>query len=298
MTNVLVLSGGISSEREVSFRSGAAVAKALQSKGYQVTMYDPQDGTDHLPAADVAFPALHGLGGEDGTIQISLEAAGIPYVGSNPASSALCFDKWAYKQKLREAGLPTAEATLVTKGSIWKSHLTSKPFVLKPVTGGSSIDTFIVRDVASADKTAIEDSLERHNEMLLEELIEGIEITVGVLGDQAQPAVEIIPPESGEFDYENKYNGKTQEICPPTHISPSAHKQAQQFAEQAHQLMHCQDLSRTDMIVGPNDHIIILETNTLPGMTDQSLFPKAAAAGGTPMAELVDKLVQAALARA
>src|SRR5690349_11418418 len=131
MTKVLVLSGGISSEREVSQRSGAAVAKALESKGYDIVHHDPKDGTDNFPKADIGFPALHGIGGEDGTIQVSLEKAGIPYVGSDPASSSLCFDKWAYKQKLREAGLPTAEGTMVTKDSIWVSELTRKPFVLK-----------------------------------------------------------------------------------------------------------------------------------------------------------------------
>jgi len=298
MTKVLVLSGGISSEREVSQRSGAAVAKALESKGYEIVHHDPKDGTDNFPKADVGFPALHGIGGEDGTIQVSLEKAGIPYVGSDPSSSSLCFDKWAYKQKLREAGLPTAEGTMVTKDSIWVSEFTRKPFVLKPANGGSSIDTFIIRDIDKVDKAKIDESFSRHEEMLLEELFEGIEITVGVLDDRPLPAVEIIPPESGEFDYENKYNGKTQEICPPTHISEKAHKDAQDLAVMCHKLMNCRDLSRTDIIVGPDDRLVILETNTLPGMTDASLYPKAAAAGGVPMPELMDHFVKSALARA
>lgn len=298
MTHILVLSGGISSEREVSFRSGKAVAKALEASGHRVTMHDPQEGTDMLPQTDVAFPVLHGLGGEDGTIQAVLDTVNIPYVGSDAAASALCFDKWAYKQKLREAGLPVANGTLLTKETLWQSPYVKKPFVLKPFDGGSSIDTFIVRDVTAIPKQRIEDSLTRHKQMLIEELIEGQEITVGVLEGTALPAVEIIPPSEGEFDYENKYNGKTQELCPPQHISPEVHKQAQELAVQAHQLTGCRDLSRTDMIATKDGRLYILETNTMPGMTDQSLYPKAAAATGISMVELVDRLVKAAQARA
>jgi D-alanine-D-alanine ligase len=298
MTRVLVLSGGISSEREVSFRSGKAVSAALESKGYEIVMHDPQTGTDNLPAADVAFPALHGLGGEDGAIQIALELAKIPYVGSDVAASKLCFDKAAYKKALQAAGLPTADSEIVTSQSIWQSPLITKPFVLKPIDGGSSIDTFIIRDTANAPKAAIEASLQRHPRMLLESLIEGLEITVGVLDTMPLPAVEIIPPSEGEFDYENKYNGKTQEICPPTHLDETTHARAQELALKAHQLTGCRDLSRTDMIVQDDGSIVILETNTLPGMTDQSLYPKAAAAAGVPMADLVDRFVQSALARA
>lgn len=298
MTQVLVLFGGTSNEREVSLRSGAAVIKALQAKGYEVIPYDPKNGTDKFPKADVAFPVLHGVGGEDGTIQASLERAGIPYVGSGPAASSLCFDKWVYKQQLQKAGLPTAEAVLVTGATIWQSARSQKPFVLKPISGGSSIDAFIVRDLAQLNKVRVMEALEHYREMLLEELVEGLEITVGVLEDQALPAVEIIPPKSGEFDYDNKYNGLTQEICPPTHISEKVQQEAQELALMCHKLTGCRDLSRTDLIVSNGNRLIILETNTLPGMTDASLYPKAATAAGVPMAELADRLVKAVLTRA
>ncbi|MEK7152915.1 MAG: ATP-grasp domain-containing protein, partial [Patescibacteria group bacterium] len=265
---------------------------------HQIVSYDPRNGIDDIPEADVAFPVLHGMGGEDGSIQVALERANIPYVGSDPAASSLCFDKWAYKQKIQKAGLPTPEAMLVTKGTVWQSHITKHPFVLKPISGGSSIDTFIIRDLANMDKSALENSLIAHTEMLLEELIEGIELTVGILGNQALPAVEITPPTNGEFDYENKYNGKTQEICPPLHVSSAVHKKAQELALEAHLLVNCRDISRTDIIATPAGRLMVLETNTMPGMTDQSLYPKAAAANGLVMADLVDRLVQAALARA
>ena len=133
--------------------------------------------------------------------------------------------------------------------------------------------------------------------MLLEELVEGIEITVGVLGDQALPVVEIVPPENGEFDYENKYNGATTELCPPQHVDEKAQTLTKELAVHAHQLCECADFSRTDMMVRSDGTIAILETNTLPGMTDESLFPKAARAVGLEMPALCDELVHLASAR-
>jgi D-alanine-D-alanine ligase len=298
MTHILVLSGGISSEREVSLRSAAAVAEALKDGGYQVTMYDTQQGINRLPASDVVFPVLHGMGGEDGTIQSALDTAGTLYIGSDAAASALCFDKWAYKQKLRKAGLPVTNGALVTAETLWQSPFLAKPFVLKPFDGGSSIDTFIVRDVQAIPEEQIKACFVRHEQMLIEELVEGLEITVGVLENTALPAVEIIPPAEGEFDYENKYNGKTQELCPPQHISNEVHQRAQGLALQIHKLTGCRDLSRTDMMVTDDNEIYVIETNTMPGMTEQSLYPKAAAAAGIPMAELVSRFVKAAQARA
>lgn len=296
--NIVVLAGGTSGEREVSLRSGAAVAKALESKGHVVTMVDPKDGLDGVGEPDVVFPALHGAGGEDGTVQIELEKRGIPCVGADSVASALCFDKWAYRAKLQEAGLPVAKGEMVNSDSFEGSPLARQPYVLKPVDGGSTIDTFIVRDPETADKQKIHDALNSHGEMLLEELIEGIEITVAVLDTTPLTPVEIIPPEGGEFDYENKYNGKTRELCPPEHLDDEAQTLAKDLALKAHKLTGCQDLSRTDIIVRKDGSQIILETNTLPGMTDQSLYPKAAAASGVPFDELIDRLVTMAKARA
>lgn len=296
--NIVVLAGGTSGEREVSLRSGAAVAKALESKGHVVTMVDPRDGLDAIGEPDVVFPALHGAGGEDGTVQIELEKRGIPCVGADSVASALCFDKWAYRAKLQEAGLPIAKGEMVDIDGFEESSLARRPYVLKPVDGGSTIDTFIVRDPEAADKQKIRDALESHGEMLLEELVEGIEITVAVLDSTPLTPVEIIPPEGGEFDYENKYNGKTRELCPPEHLDDTAQALAKDLALKAHKLTDCQDLSRTDIIVREDGSQIILETNTLPGMTDQSLYPKAAAASGIPFDELIDRLVRMAKARA
>lgn len=297
MQTVAVLSGGDSSEREVSLRSGAAVADALREGGYKVRTVDPREGLDGTDNADVIFPALHGTGGEDGTIQAMLEMRGVPYVGSGVAASALCWDKWLYRQVVTGAGLPMAKGALVTVNNIWKSPLSKQPFVLKPLQSGSTIGMYIVRDVKKIDKIKIGQSLQQLGTMLLETLIPGVELTVGVLGNRTLPVVEIIPPQNGEFDYDNKYNGKTQELCPPQHVSTAIQQQAQDLALAAHTITGCRDISRTDIMVAPNGKLYLLETNTLPGMTDQSLFPKAAAAAGIPFSDLCSQLVQMALQR-
>ncbi len=302
MTKVIVLAGGTSDEREISLKSGAAVARALKTAGYQVDTLDPADGLDNilprLQEADVVFPALHGKGGEDGTVQKLLEEHGIRYVGPDSQASELCFDKARYTELLHQNGLPAPDTELVKYQEYWRSQLRQKPFALKPNDGGSSIDTFIVRDVANADEAAIKEAFERHGILLLQELIEGDEITIAMLGDEPLPAIEIIPPEGGEFDYENKYNGQTRELCPPEHVSQDAQKQAQQLALEIHRLTGCRDMERTDIMVAPSGELYVLETNTIPGLTDESLLPKAAGKAGYDMPALCDKLVQMALNRA
>jgi D-alanine-D-alanine ligase len=296
---ILVISGGTSPEREVSLRSGKSVQLALESQGHEVMAYDPAGGSLAAAVAgiDLAFPVLHGVGGEDGTIQQELEETGMPYVGTGVAASRLCFNKAEYKDKLRSAGIPTPSSALVTEADLQQNELIRAPFVLKPFDGGSSIDTFIVRDPAEADFIKMRESFSRHGSMLLEELIEGQEITVGVLGAAGLPVIEIIPPESGEFDYENKYNGASQELCPPQHIAEDTQAKARELAATIHMLCDCADFTRTDMIVRPDGSLMVLETNTIPGLTDQSLFPKAAAAAGYTMPELCEKLVELALSR-
>jgi D-alanine-D-alanine ligase len=282
-------------------RSGAAISEALSAAGHHVTQLDTINGLEpllpQLQAADVVFPILHGCGGEDGTLQHFLEAYDIRYVGADEAASRLCFDKWRYTELLVEHHIPVPKTALVNLEEFRASELVKAAYVLKPNDGGSSIDTFIVRDVSQQADAAIEAAFGRHEKMLLQNLVEGVETTVGVLGSNALPVIEIIPPADAEFDYENKYNGATRELCPPEHVDFELQKQAQDMAVQIHQLTGCRDLSRTDIIVTQNAELYVLETNTLPGMTNQSLFPKAAAVSGTAMPELVDQLVSLALAR-
>jgi D-alanine-D-alanine ligase len=299
MTKVLLLAGGRSDEREVSLRSGLAVKNALQKQGHQVTSWDPVKPLDQLDLGnyEVVFPVLHGAGGEDGSLQAQLESTGIPFVGTGSVASALCFDKWRYKKTLLQNNFPTPKGELVDEASFWQSPLIKHPFVLKPNDGGSSIDNLLMRDASpQIDQALVASLFNKHPRLLLEELIEGDEITLAVLDDQPLPAIEIIPPPSGEFDYENKYNGKTQELCPPLNVSVDTQLKAQTMAIEIHQLVGCRHFSRTDIMVNKKGDLFVLETNTIPGMTDQSLFPKAASVGGWPMEQLVDRLIQLALA--
>jgi D-alanine-D-alanine ligase len=289
---VLVLLGGNSPEREVSLRSGKAVAEALRGNGHQVVEYDPADGYEGLNrfrgAIDCVFPILHGEGGEDGEVQEQLEKLDFKFLGADSKVSKLCFDKEEFKKLLDKLSILSPRYEIVNPDSLASSDLLKKPYVLKPIDGGSSIDTLIIRDLSQKIDMSIFD---RHPNMLLEELIEGSEITVPVLGEKALPVIEIIPPEGGEFDYENKYNGATKELCPPEHISEENQLKAQDIAEQVHNAAGVRHLSRTDIMIDNNNQHWVLELNTMPGMTSQSLYPKSAAHAGIDMRQLVEQFL-------
>lgn len=299
MASVIVLAGGNSTERDVSFRTGAAVANALKEAGHTVTMLDPAEGlSKEKLECDVVFPALHGEGGEDGSLQRQLDEFGIPYVGSEVEASELCFDKQRYKDFLGEHNISTPAGAMVSEEEFWKSPLIENGYVLKPVDGGSSIDIILHRkDSERPSGTIIKDLFNRYKKMLLEELVEGTEITVAVFDSVVMPVIEIIPPNDGWFDYENKYNGQTQELCPPINVDETTQEAAQDLALQIDKLCGCRDMSRTDMILDSAKKLWVLETNTIPGMTDQSLLPVAIRTIGISYPEMVDRLVKAALSR-
>jgi len=290
---VLVLLGGSSNEREVSLRSGKAVMEALQGAGHEVVEYDPQQGFQGLAQfvgrVDCVFPILHGKGGEDGQIQTELEKLNFKYLGADSRVSKICFNKELFKKELDKLNVLTPEREIVTKNSVVNSPLIKNPYVLKPIDGGSSVDTFVVRDLSSQsyDKRVFD----HYQLMLLEKLIEGVEITVPVLGNKALPVIEIIPPQGQEFDYENKYNGATQELCPPQHVDMAKQQEAQKITEFIHAKVGVRHLSRTDIIVDNKGKLWILEINTIPGLTSQSLMPKSAAVAGISMEQLVQKFL-------
>lgn len=298
--HILLLAGGNSNERDVSLRSGQAVAGALDSLGYTYTLADPAQPDfkleEHVYNIDVVFPALHGSGGEDGILQAELERLGIPCVGSGSQASKLCWDKMAYKEFLIDHDLPASRGKIVSQQDI-HDDLFHKPYVLKPIEGGSSLDTQIARVIDDASTQASLNLLKIYPHMLLEPLITGVEITVGILDMEPLPAIEIIPPEGLEFDYENKYNGATQELCPPRHVGENLQLRAQELALKIHQLVRCEGMSRTDMIIDTDHNLHVLETNTIPGLTEQSLLPKMAATAGYTMPQLVDKLLNLALSQ-
>lgn len=291
---ILVLGGGISPERQVSLRSAKAVADALTKAGLEAVQADPADGLDVLDDLKdtIVFPILHGKNGEDGVIQRELEARQLPYLGSDSAASIACFDKWTTRLELLAAGLPMAEAALVDEKSYPGHPLTKVHHVLKVVHGGSSIGTLIVRKDEDEDEQAVNEIFAMEDKAVLERLIEGTEITVPVLDGQSLPVIEIIPPQDEEFDYDNKYNGRTQEITPPKTVSADHQTMAQRLAEKVYQVMGARHLARVDMMIDQKGDIFVLEINTMPGMTDGSLFPKSAAAAGMDMPALVQRFAE------
>ncbi|HSX30498.1 MAG TPA: D-alanine--D-alanine ligase [Candidatus Saccharimonadales bacterium] len=297
---VLVLQGGRSNERAVSLRSAAAVTEALRVSGYEVALGDPAEADFDLEklAKDcgVVLIMIHGIDGEDGAHQRQLEILGKPFLGSGSVACDLTLNKDRYRELVTKHGVRMAAGEVVNQTQFNVSSLRQAPYVLKPLAGGSSVDTVIVHDMLREPGTRYFDDLfAKYGRMLLEELIAGQEITIGVLGDQPLPVILIKPPENGDFDYENKYNGRSQEIVNPAQIPSETLQEAQELALRTHQLTGCLHLSRTDMIVTANGGLFVLETNTLPGMTAQSLFPKMAAAVGYDMPRLVDRFVQMAL---
>jgi D-alanine-D-alanine ligase len=291
---VLVLGGGDSPEREVSLRSAKAVATAAREAGYEVTEDDPRKGFNILNGLEtdtVVLPILHGAGGEDGAVQAELEQRHLAFLGSGSESSRNCFDKWITLQKLRNSGIAAPKGAVVNEDTYKENELAAKPHVLKVLRGGSSIGTLIARDVSRVDQKAIDELFSLDNEAVLEELVEGVEITVPILDMAALPALEVRPPEGGEFDYENKYNGQSAELCPPPSLTADQHVQAQRLAEKVHAVMGCRHLSRVDAIMRPDGSFVVLEINTIPGLTDQSLFPKAVAVAGMSMPQLVKRFV-------
>jgi D-alanine-D-alanine ligase len=282
----------------VSLRSAANVVRALRGLGHRVSVADPSDPGFNLKAHarghQLVLPILHGEGGEDGQIQLQLEEHGLPYLGSASSASALAFDKLSHKQWMVSQGIPTPSWQVVTRATLPETISGRNSFVLRPIRGGSSIDTHVVHDHVSQPlpDERLDELFGRYTEMLLEELIAGHELTVAVVGDRALPVVLIIPPDGEEFDYDNKYNGRTREVPNPEHIDPAIQQAAQRLALRVHRGMGCRHLSRTDIMVDSSGGLHVLEINTLPGMTEGSLLPKAALAGGMTMSQLAARLVE------
>ena len=295
--NITVMLGGPSAEREVSQRSGAQVAAALRALGHDVQELDPQTDDWVLPrGTDVVFLALHGTYGEDGTVQLRLERLGVPYTGCDPEASRLGFDKFLTKQRLVAAGVPTARFCLLDSSSASWPAGWNPPVVLKPVCQGSSVGLQFVERFEQWGR-ALTEAMHFDHRVLLEEKILGRECTVGILADQSLPLVEV-RPKSGVYDYHNKYTaGSTEYLCPaPFGAATTARIQAAGLA--AFQAIGGRDYARVDVMVQANGDPFVLEVNSLPGMTETSLFPKAAAAAGIGYPELCQRMLDLALERA
>jgi D-alanine-D-alanine ligase len=293
---IAVLLGGPSAEREVSLRSGAAVAGALRSRGHDVAEVDPVGDWSLSEGTEVAFLALHGTYGEDGTVQAELEHRGVPYTGCGVEASRVAFDKVATKERLVQAGVPTAPHVVITDPAApWPTGW-NPPVVLKPVCQGSSVGLHFVGDPAEWP-AALQSSLAHDARVLVEERIVGREVTVGILEGRALPVVEV-RPRSGAYDYRSKYtSGATEYLCPAP-FDAAVTERLQRAAMDAFAAVGGRDYARVDIMVRDGGEPVVLEVNTLPGMTETSLLPKAAAAAGLDFAGLCERMVNLALARA
>ena len=299
---ILLIGGGWSNEREVSLSGAEIIRGTLNELGHQVTFFDPAHQFRNLPElaaeSDFAFINLHGSPGEDGLIQALLEQIGLPYQGSGPAASKLALNKAATKSLLERAGLPTPawEFLPAPPAASWRPSL-KLPLVLKPNTGGSSLNVQLIET-----RTELEQELgkasARGDELIIEQRISGPEITCGVLESEALPPILIEPADSSTFfDYYSKYTPEAAlETCPAP-ISEELTRRIQDMALHVHTLLGLHGYSRTDFILENNEHPVILEVNTLPGMTPTSLFPQEAAALGYSFQEVIHRLIQAGCTR-
>ncbi len=305
---IVVVYGGTSSEREISLRSGAAIYNALKQGGYRnVSLFDlTKESLKRLldTPMELAFLALHGKGGEDGCIQGMLELAGIPYTGSSVETSAICMNKIRTKELLSNAGLPTPKyislhASDCADREKIANMLCEKigiPMVVKSPNEGSSIGVFIVKEREKL-VYAIDEVLSKGDFLLAEEFINGKELTLPILGNEELtvfPAVEITS-ENEFYDYQAKY---TQGMCHhiiPARISPSVQKRLEKIGKEAYRMLSCSGLARIDFMLSQEQEPTIIEINTLPGMTEMSLFPDSARYAGVPFDELTHRIVQLAL---
>ena len=304
---VVVLMGGPSEEHEISLKSGHGVAHALSQQGFLIepvvipktlSLEEASRFAQRvLPTtfADVVFLALHGTFGEDGTIQQLCEQLQLPYTGSDPSASRLGMDKVASRVQFEGAGLPVPRWTVMElardEGSLPKAW--SYPVVVKPVNQGSSVGVTVVRQ-ARDFTPALAEAGRYGPQALVEEFIEGREVTVGILGDEPLPVVEIRPRQPF-FDFTAKYTPGSTDYLVPAPLEPEVAKAAQAVAHAAHQALGCRHLSRADLILNASQTPVLLEVNTIPGFTPTSLLPKAAACVGISYGALCGQLVHMAL---
>jgi D-alanine-D-alanine ligase len=302
--HVAVLMGGWSNERPVSLMSGNGVADALERVGYKVSRVDMDRNvavtlTNLKP--DVVFNALHGVPGEDGSVQGMLDLMGIKYTHSGMVTSVIAIDKELTKQRLVPAGIPMPKGTMVQSESLYAGDPLPRPYVLKPVNEGSSVGVAIVKADSNYGEPISRDATgpwQEFDELLAEPFIKGRELTVAVLGGQALCVTEL-KPKSGFYDFDAKYtDGLTDHIC-PAEIPEDIEAYMMELALKAHQLLGCKGASRTDFRWDDEygrDGVFVLETNTQPGMTPLSLVPEQAKKMGISYEQLVDMLVKEALA--
>jgi D-alanine-D-alanine ligase len=295
---IAVLMGGPSAEREVSLKSGTAVAAALATTGAIVAPINIQETKFGIPRdVDVAFVALHGTFGEDGTVQRMLEDSGIAYTGSSPEASARAFDKIVAKTEFHRADIPTPKYEVLDREhpDLHRLAALGFPLVVKPSRQGSSVGISIVQEEAHLEE-ACQIAWHYDDRLLVEQFIAGRELTVGIFDGHALPVIEI-RPKHDFFTYEAKYTKGQTDYLVPAPLEKSIEAHAKTLALRAHDCLGCRDLARVDFILAENGELFVLEVNTIPGFTETSLVPQAARAAGMEFPDLCARLVAMALAR-
>lgn len=295
-----VLMGGPSEERDISLKSGAAVLTHLSSAEYRAEPCDFKTEEElrfqlQEKRIDIAFLALHGKYGEDGSVQAFLESLKIPYTGSSPKASALAFDKWASRRYFEEIGLTTPGGIVLKEGESLPSFEFHYPIVVKPVCQGSSIGLSIV-DSKEQLPGALREAFRHDRRILIEPYIQGSELTVGILGEEALPVIQILPA-GRYYDYASKYISDKTQFLIPAPIEDSLTHAVQEASLKVHEALGCEGFSRVDLLLNKKNEPVILEVNTIPGLTSRSLLPRASEAVGISFLELCEKMILMALAR-
>jgi D-alanine-D-alanine ligase len=296
---IAVLMGGPGSERDVSLATGHGVSKALRSLGADVVEVDVHDENFALPKdVDLAFITIHGTFGEDGQLQEILEERGVPYTGDGVEASRAAFDKILSKEKFREYDVVTPEWEVIKAG---QRPTISVPLVVKPARQGSTVGVVIVKDASELD-SAMAEAAKYDRKLLIEKFVSGRELTIGILGDLALPILEIIP-KGGFYDFNNKYpflnpqaGGGAEHVC-PAKIDPNKTKQIQKQALHAFRALGLVVYGRVDVLFTDSGDPFVLEVNTIPGMTEASLLPEAAAAAGINYVDLCARIIALSRAR-
>lgn len=292
---VAVFMGGPGTEAQVSRWSGEAVAKALRQGGADVIVCDLHDTKVVVPEnIDIVFNVIHGAFGEDGTLQAILEERGISYTGAGVEGSRKAFDKIFSKKCFVEAGIPTALFEIIKKG---ERPTFKPPYVIKTPRGGSSIGTYIIKENDTvAIEAALKDVVQYGDEILIEKFVPGREMTVGILGEDVLPIIEIKAKE-GIYDFQHKYSQGGSQHLVPAPLTSAQTEEIQKIAMAAHRALGLEVYSRIDLMLDDDGQIAILEANTLPGMTETSLLPDAAAVFGLDFTALCARIVELSLLR-
>jgi D-alanine-D-alanine ligase len=298
--HVAVLMGGLSAERDVSLRSGEACARALEAEGFKVTRLDVDHDVSQTLSnlrPDVAFNALHGRFGEDGIIQGILEMLRIPYTHSGVLASALAMQKDKAKDVLSAAGVPVARGVTVSRLDAARTHVLPPPYVVKPVSEGSSFGVIIVRaDQEHPPQELTRDDWSYGERVLVESYVAGRELTCAVIGDKAPAVIEIQAAGGGWYDYDAKYAPGGSIHVLPANLKGNIYQNVQELALVAHRALGCRGVSRTDFryddLPGGTGELAVLEVNSQPGMTETSLVPEIAAYAGMSFGELVRWMVE------